>query len=72
MDSSQFRTLSADDIIDYISKATIVPEKSLMKKKLTHRHMAKAKTIYPLHTCTSYTRGIKIPEELNTVFLHPR
>ena len=37
---------------------TVVPEKSLTKKKVyTHKHTAeKAKTIYPLNT--SYTVGI--------------
>ena len=43
---------------------TVVPEKSLTKKKLTqtnthkHTHTEKAKTIYPLYT--SYTGGLKI------------
>ena len=39
---------------------TVVPEKSLTKKKFTHTHTqthGKAKTIYPLYT--SYTGGIK-------------
>ena len=37
----------------------VVPEKSLTKKKkFTHTHTEKAKTIYPLYT--SYTGGINI------------
>ena len=35
---------------------TVVPEKSLTKKRFTHTHTEKAKTIYPLYT--SYTGGI--------------
>ena len=35
---------------------TVVPEKSLTKKKSLHTDTEKAKTIYPLYT--SYTRGI--------------
>ena len=50
---------------------TVVPEKSLTKKKkFTHRHTEKAKTIYPLYT--SYTGGYNYKLEKDCIKKEPK